>query len=155
MSATLEEYLKTVYVLIAKNGTARVTDIACSLSCSKPSVNRAIKLLKEDGFIDYESYGDILLTTKGKEKAKKIVKRHEIIKGFLVQVLEVNEIVADKEANTMKYAVSEDTIKKFEEYIKTIIDVDQLKCEYNSKSEKCKKCIKRTTQYRYEKESKK
>jgi hypothetical protein len=149
MSATLEEYLKTIYTLIAKTSSARVTDIAKELSCSKPSVNRAIKILKEEGLIKYESYGDILLTKKGIEKAKKIVKRHEILKAFLVQVLEVKEEVADKEASTMKYAISEDTIKKFEDYIKTIIDVDKLDCEYNPDSQKCKNCVKAKVKYKY------
>lgn len=149
MSATLEEYLKTIYILISKTLTARVTDIAKELSCSKPSVNRAVKILKEEGLVEYESYGDILLTNKGIKKAKAIVKRHEILKAFLVQVLDVKEDIADKEASTMKYSVSEDTIKKFEEYIKTIIDVEKLDCQYNPDSEKCRKCVNSKTKYKY------
>lgn len=149
MSATLEEYLKTIYILISKTSFARVTDIANELSCSKPSVNRAVKILKEEGLVKYESYGDILLTNSGIKKAKAIVKRHEILKAFLVQVLDVKEEIADKEANTMKYAISEDTINKFEEYIKTIIDVDKLDCQYNPNSEKCKKCVNTKSKYRY------
>ena len=46
MTASLEEYLKTIYVLYNKNGVARVTDIALEMNCSKPSVNRALKAVK-------------------------------------------------------------------------------------------------------------
>lgn len=49
----------------------------------------------------------------------------------------------------MKYAISEDTIKKFEDYIKTIIDVDKLDCEYNPDSQKCKNCVKAKVKYKY------
>ena len=48
MTASLEEYLKTIYVLYNKNGVARVTDIALEMNCSKSSVNRALKVLKEE-----------------------------------------------------------------------------------------------------------
>ena len=65
MTASLEEYIKTIYILINKMSVARVTDIASELGCTKPSVNRALKVLKEEGYIEYEAYKDIKLTKKG------------------------------------------------------------------------------------------
>ena len=143
MTASLEEYLKTIYILINKKGSARVTDIACELSCTKPSVNRALKLLKEDELIKYEAYKDIELTNKGITFAKDIVRKHDTLKAFLVEVLKVEPLKAEDEAKLMKHAISEDTVKRLEQYIQTIIDVDKFACNYNPNNEKCKKCKKK------------
>lgn len=62
ISKSLEEYLKTMYVLKEQNGNIRVTDIAEKMSCSKPSVNKAIHNLKTEKLVNYESYGTIELT---------------------------------------------------------------------------------------------
>lgn len=151
MSASLEEYLKIMLVLYKKKGYIRVTDIAKEMSCSKPSVNRALKILKETGYIDYEVYGKILLTKKGENEASRILRRHEILKAFLIQVLDVKEEVAKVEANNMKHAISENTASKLEEYIKSIIDVSNLECDYNPDNEKCRNCIKVTAKFRLDK----
>ena len=141
MSASLEEYLKTIYILIKTKSFARVTDIAEALGCTKPSVNRALKVLKEEKLINYEAYKDIELTKKGEEVAKDIVKKHETLKAFLIEVLSVDEERAEEEAKLMKHAISEDTVSKLEEYINTIIDVEKFVCNYNPKSDNCKRCI--------------
>lgn len=151
MSASLEEYLKTIYILIQNCNNARVTDIANYLSYTKASVNRALKILKQEELVKYENYGDIELTEKGTIIAKNILKRHNTLKAFLTNVLDVDSHIAEMEAKTMKHAVSEDTINKLELYIQTIIDVDDLTCEYNPKCEKCAKCVKATAKSRMKK----
>lgn len=142
MTASLEEYLKSIYILINRNGNARVTDIAMELSCTKPSVNRALKILKDEKLIKYEAYKDIELTSKGKIIAKDIVRKHETLKAFLIEVLKVENIKAEEEAKLMKHAISEDTVNRLEQYIQTIIDVDKFACNYNPNNEKCRKCKK-------------
>ena len=62
ISKAQEEYLKTMYVLIKQNGSVRVTDIAKKMNCTKPSVNKALYNLKDNGLVNYESYGTIELT---------------------------------------------------------------------------------------------
>ena len=62
ISKALEEYLKTMYILKKQNGNIRVTDIANTMNCTKPSVNKAIYNLKEHELLNYESYGTIELT---------------------------------------------------------------------------------------------
>ncbi len=143
MSASLEEYLKTIYILMIRNSYVRVTDIAIEIGCTKPSVNRALKLLREEECITYENYGDIYLTKKGIEKAKDIVKKHETLKAFLVKALDIDECIAEKEAKSMKHSVSEDTINRLEKYIQSIINVEEIVCNYNPKDEKCKKCARK------------
>ena len=66
ISKALEEYLKTMYVLKKQNGNIRVTDIAEKMNCSKPSVNKAINILKSENLINYETYGTIEMTEKRK-----------------------------------------------------------------------------------------
>ena len=113
MTASQEEYLKAIYILILHKKEARVTDIADYLSVSKASVNRALKSLKELGLVDYETYGEIKLTEKGKEEATNIIKKHNVLKAFLIQILNVNPETAEEEAKKMKHAISEDTVNKF------------------------------------------
>lgn len=149
MSESLEKYLKTIYILINRNSYARVTDIANELGFSKPSVNRALKVLKEDGLIEYEAYGDILLTKKGEKLAEKIIKSQVTLKSFLTVILNVDEKLAEEEASIMRHSVSEDTIEKLENYIKSIIDISELKCNYNPSSEKCKRCAKGVVTSKY------
>ena len=74
LSKSLEEYLKTMYILEKQTGNIRVTDIANKMNCTKPSVNKAIYNLKDNGFLNYESYGKIEFTDKGKDLAKKYLK---------------------------------------------------------------------------------
>ena len=151
MSASLEEYLRSIYILIQKHSFARVTDIAEELGYSKPSVNRALKVLKQDGYIAYENYGDITLTCEGEKLSQDIVKRYNILKAFLIEVLEIDNDVAEIEARNMKHNISSDTILKLEQYIKTIIDVENLKCDYNPHSSRCRTCLKATAKFRLKK----
>jgi len=71
ISKSLEEYLKTMYILKKQNGNIRVTDIANKMNCTKPSVNKAIYNLKNNELLNYESYGTIELTEKRREFSQK------------------------------------------------------------------------------------
>lgn len=71
ISKSQEEYLKNIYILKRQNGNIRVTDIANKMNCTKPSVNKAINNLKENGLINYESYGTIELTENRRKFGKK------------------------------------------------------------------------------------
>ena len=71
ISKSQEEYLKTMYILKKQNGNIRVTDIANKMNCTKPSVNKAIYNLKDNGLLNYESYGTIELTEKRWRPSKK------------------------------------------------------------------------------------
>ena len=142
MTASQEEYLKTIYILILYKKEERVKEIDDYLNISKASVNRALKNLREIELVDYETYGEIKLTEKGKEEATNIIKKHNVLKAFLIQILNVNNETAEEEAKKMKHAISEDTINKFSDYIKSIIKVDELKCNYSPENERCQNCIK-------------
>ena len=87
ISKALEEYLKTMYILQKQNGKIRVTDVANKMNCTKPSVSKAICNLKDNGMLEYESYGEIKLTKQGENLAKKILEAYDIVFLFLKEVL--------------------------------------------------------------------
>ena len=137
-----EEYLKTIYILEKNIGKVRVTDIAEKLKITKPSVNKAIKHLKDIKLIEYEVYGEINLTQNGEELAKEIIKKHDIIKMFLVEILGVEEKTAEEEAKLMKYAMSKDTTRSLEKYIANVMNLGDLDCDYDENNPKFQECSK-------------
>ena len=141
-----QEYLKTIYIIKKTENQVRVTDIAKKLGYTKPSVNRALNILKEEKLVIYEAYGDIRLTKKGSQIAKSIIKRYDILKLFLTEVLNIAEEVAENEATTMKNSVSEETVTKLEKYINRILNLDC--CGYDESRLECKNCVKNTTKNR-------
>ena len=151
LSNSLEEYLKTMYILKNTQNQIRVTDISKRLGYSKPSVNRAINCLKEEKLITYETYGNIELTEDGEKTAKAIIKRYDILRLFLVEVLGVDEETAQKEAEKMKHCISENTITKLENYIIKILKIEDLKCNYNLASSRCQNCVRITSKLKQEK----
>ena len=143
-----EEYIKTIYILQKNNQKIRVTDIAKKLKITKPSVNKAINILKDLNLINYKTYGEISLTKDGEKNAREIIKKYDILKMFLTDVLEINQEKAEEEAKQMKYAMSEETAQKLDLYISKILDLGDLDCDYDKTSEKCRNCVKITAKNR-------
>lgn len=111
-----ENYLETILMLKEKQGTVRSIDIARSLNFSKPSVSRAVGILKEDGYITMEPGGELELTEKGMQKAGAIYERHKLLTAFLRQVSGVSAETAEEDACRMEHIISEETfqgIKRF------------------------------------------
>ncbi|MFV0520375.1 MAG: metal-dependent transcriptional regulator [Lachnospirales bacterium] len=117
VSASLENYLEEIYDLSHNDGKVRVTDLAKRIGVSKPSVNKAITNLKEQGFILHEKYGTFELTEKGILVAKDIASRHILLKAFLKDVLGVDDSIADEEACLMEHCLSKDTMMKLENFL--------------------------------------
>ena len=117
ISKSLEQYLKTMYILKQQNGNIRVTDVAKNMNCSKPSVNKAIYNLKDNGLLNYESYGKIELTKQGEDLAKKILETYDIVYLFLKEVLNLSSEEAEKEAEKIKLTISDNTTNKLAKYV--------------------------------------
>lgn len=144
VSKALEEYLKTMYLLKKQNGNIRVTDIAKKMNCTKASVNKAIYNLKDNKLLNYESYGTIELTEDGEDLAKKILEAYDIVYLFLKDVLDIEEEKAEKEAETIKTALTDDTINKLAKYVHKTLGLNNLDCDYDINREKCRSCARRT-----------
>ena len=117
MTSSLEDYLETVFVLSSTIESVRVTDIAEHLGVSKPSVNRAINTLAQHGFLEHETYGSIKITPMGESYAANVLRRHKLIKQFLIDTLGVDEENAEKDACKMEHVMSSVTIDKLYEYL--------------------------------------
>ena len=95
----------------------RSVDVANKLGVSKASVNKAITLLKEKGFLDQPYYGDITLTVDGYEYAQAVYMRHRYLRGFLEKALGISPEVAEDEACLMEHAISDDSFRKWVAFI--------------------------------------
>ncbi len=141
VSKASEEYLKTMYILKNQNEKIRVTDIANKMSCSKPSVNKAVNNLKDNGLINYKSYGTIELTKQGEDLAKKILETYDIVFLFLNDVLNLDEEDAKEEAEKMKSSISDETVNKLAKYVHKVLGLTNLDCDYDINKEKCRSCL--------------
>ena len=111
-----EMYLETIYVLSGK-GDVRSIDVAEKMGYSKPSVSRAVGLLKKGEFLTVDAGGSLVLTEKGKEAAKSIFERHTVLTAFLTKV-GVDAETAAIDACRIEHVISAETldaIKKFTE----------------------------------------
>lgn len=144
ISKALEEYLKTMYVLKKQNGNIRVTDVAIKMNCSKPSVNKAINILKNEKLVNYETYGSIELTKQGEILARKILEKYDIVYLFLKDVLNINEEIAKSEAEKMKLAMEDNTINSLAKFVHKELGLYSLDCDFDINKEKCIKCARRT-----------
>lgn len=149
ISKATEEYLKTMYVLKKQNGNIRVTDIANKMSCTKPSVNKALKNLKENGYIEYETYGPITLTKEGENLAKKILEAYDIVYLFLKDVLGLEKEIAKCEADKIKLVVEDNTLNSLAKYVHKVLDLKDLDCCYDLNKEECRSCKKRKPKVKY------
>lgn len=98
-----EMYLETIYVL-SKNGVVRSLDVAEYMGFSKPSVSRAVGLLKQGGYLLMDKEGYLTLTESGLDVAKKIYERHTLLSKFLVR-LGVDEKTAAEDACKMEHEI--------------------------------------------------
>ena len=130
ISKSLEEYLKTMYVLKKQNGEIRVTDIANKMNYTKPSVNKALNNLKSNNLIIYEPYGIIDFTSEGENLAKKIVAAFDIVYLFLTEVigLKDNQEQIMNEAKNIKSAISDETLNKLARYTHKELKLDENEC---------------------------
>ncbi|MBR5270685.1 MAG: metal-dependent transcriptional regulator [Clostridia bacterium] len=114
-----ENYLETILILKEKYGYVRSIDVARELNVSKPSVSRAVSVLKNDGYISLDQNGMIVLTDEGTRVANKIYERHNIITKHLIS-LGVSEEVASNDACKIEHVLSDETFEKIKNIVDTI-----------------------------------
>lgn len=111
-----EMYLETILILSKKNKFVRSVDISEHMGYSKPSVSRAVGLLKRDKFITVEEEGHILLTEKGLALAEKILARHTTLTEMLI-LLGVNPETAADDACRIEHVVSDETFQAIQKHL--------------------------------------
>ena len=111
-----EMYLESIYVLSQKDGHVRSVDISEYMGYSKPSVSRAVSLLKSGGYIVMDEDNFIHLTDTGLEIAEKIYERHTVLTAMLVR-MGVSEETASEDACRMEHAISDETFDAIKAHI--------------------------------------
>lgn len=102
--------METIHILSLKGGAVRSVDVGEYMGYSKPSVSRAIGLLKDSGYVAVDNDGHLSLTEKGKETAEKIYERHVMLTDFLVR-LGVDEETAVHDACKIEHDISDKTFE--------------------------------------------
>lgn len=105
-----EMYLESIYVLSKKLGAVRSIDISEYMGYSKPSVSRAVSLLKNGGYIVMNEDNLITLTDSGLEIAQKIYERHTLLSDLLIR-LGVSPEVASQDACRMEHTISDESFE--------------------------------------------
>ena len=120
LTPTMEDYLEAIYNLSKEKRAVRVRDIAKRLGVKMPTVTSMLKTLSEKGMIDYEKYEFLELTGKGSDVGSEIDRRHEILRSFLTDILNITSDQADEDACKMEHAVSPTTFEAFVDFMEFI-----------------------------------
>ena len=112
-----EMYLETIYVLSQKSDKVRAIDVGEYMGFSKPSVSRALGLLKNGGYVITDNNGYLFLTGYGKEVAEKIYERHEILTKFLTS-LGIDEETASNDACKIEHVISDESFEAIKNSMK-------------------------------------
>ena len=107
-----ENYLETIFILQQRNGSVRSIDIANELGYSKPSVSRAMSILKKSGYILMDRSGNITFTEKGEKTASDIYERHQLITKYLMMTLDIDEATASEDACRIEHVLSKESFAK-------------------------------------------
>lgn len=112
-----ENYLEAILMLQNEKGFVRSIDVARHLEFSKPSVSRAMTLLKNNGFITMDHDGQLHLTDSGREVAERIYERHCLLSEWLTS-LGVEPEIAASDACKIEHDISDVTFQKLKEHIR-------------------------------------
>lgn len=116
-----EDYLEAILILEQKHNKVLSVNIAKFLNVSKPGVNRAMNILKENGLIDKTDYSEITLTEKGRQIANEVYDKHKTIKSFLIQ-LGVSEDTAEKDCCLIEHVISNETYERMKLFLNSNIN---------------------------------
>jgi Mn-dependent DtxR family transcriptional regulator len=118
LSPSSQDYLEAILKLSNKENIIRSIDIAQMLGVSRASVNKAVGILKDQGYVTQQKYSYIELTDYGRKTAVSIRERHDTLKTFLIEILNVGAQTAEEDACKMEHAISSETFNKLKKYVK-------------------------------------
>ena len=116
-----EMYLETIYILSKKSANVHSIDVGEYMGYSKPSVSRAVGILKKGGFLNMEADGTLSLTDAGREVAERMYERHTLLTKVLIK-LGVDEDTAVCDACKIEHDISEESFNAIKQHIKGTIE---------------------------------
>jgi len=124
VTPTMEDYLEMVYRLSNGRGFARIGDLAGALHVQPPSASKMVQKLAEVSFLNYEKYGVIELTARGRELGEYLIKRHETIERFLRFIGADRSVL--EETEKIEHSLSTETVKQIMLMVQFMEDNQQL-----------------------------
>lgn len=128
LTASMEDYLEMIYRLSRDHGFTRVSELASALNVQPPSVSKMIQKLAEQGMVNYEKYGVIILTRKGKKLGKELLYRHQVVEDFL-RILGVTEGLLEQ-TEKIEHTLNAQTLKEIARLVKFFKERPELIAEY-------------------------
>ena len=116
VSAHQEKYLWQIYKNVDEDGSIRVSQLANALQVSRPSVSKIAKKLDEEGFVEFQRYGRIVLTEKGSEIGQSLSSNYEVLIRFF-QLLDLEEEKMKEEVDKIQFYIGSETIDKLDSFL--------------------------------------
>lgn len=117
LSASQEDYLEAIYLIIQEKQVARAKEIADFLKVSRASVTEALKALCKKKLVNYAPYESITLTKLGEKAALVVVRRHQALKDFFMKILAIEEPIAEKGACQIEHAAPQEIIDRLVTFV--------------------------------------
>ncbi|MBN2369869.1 MAG: metal-dependent transcriptional regulator [Vicinamibacteria bacterium] len=114
----LQDYIEAVLICEKEHGCVRMKHIACRLGVRTPSVNAAVKELARLGLVSHESYGLVELTASGRQTARSVYKRHQMLRRFFSETLALPDNLAEKTACGIEHHLDERTAARMTRFMR-------------------------------------
>jgi DtxR family Mn-dependent transcriptional regulator len=119
-SASMEDYLESILMLGQGKKAVRVSQMSQALGVKMPSVTSALAKLSQQGLVEHERYGRARLTPEGERIAQDVFHRHESLRHFLAEILNIDPATAAEDACKMEHTISPDTQEKLAKFIEFV-----------------------------------
>jgi Mn-dependent DtxR family transcriptional regulator len=119
-----EDYLEAILVIEGRTGFVRSIDVAAELGFTKPSVSRAMSILREAGYILMDKEQGIQLTETGRAKAVEVYRRHRLLTRYFAEVLDVPLDVAEEDACRIEHVISKESMDRILQHMEKIAECD-------------------------------
>ena len=120
LSDSLQDYLEAVYLLVQRHGMARMKEIASLVGVSRSSATGGVQALAERGLVNYDPYEYVTLSLRGTLAGRDLVRRHHVLKAFLMKVLGVPEEEAERVGCKMEHAIKGEVLERFVRFLEFI-----------------------------------
>ncbi len=114
-----EMYLETIYLLSRKLGSVRAIDVSEHMGYSKPSVSRAVGILKKGGYLVSDSDGSLVLTEEGIKIAERTYERHRVLLDLFIR-LGISEDTATADACKIEHDISDETFQAIKKFVENL-----------------------------------
>jgi DtxR family Mn-dependent transcriptional regulator len=119
-SASMEDYLESILMLGQGKKAVRVSQMSHALGVKMPSVSSALAKLAQEGLVEHQRYGRVQLTPEGERIAKDVFHRHEALRHFLTEILNIDPETAADDACKMEHTISPATQEKLAKFVKFV-----------------------------------